>query len=126
MKKLVFVSALLAVTTVAVAGSNGGQPVNIWTDGSGQLNANGTFKNTRNSADSVQYIGCSLFSYDTGTFYANCYAYSATGQYVSCTTSDANMLKAVQTLNPASYLYFVVNADGSCDRIITGNASYNL
>ncbi|MFL5356440.1 hypothetical protein [Archangium sp.] len=125
MKKLIFVS-LLAVTTAAVAGSNGGQQVSVWTDSYGQLNANGTFKSARNSADSQQYIGCSLYAYDTGSFSATCYAYSATGQYASCFTSDADMLKVVQTLNPASYLYFVVNSDGSCDRVISVNASYNL
>ncbi|PTL83002.1 hypothetical protein [Vitiosangium sp. GDMCC 1.1324] len=126
MKKLLFVSAVLAVSTVAVAGSSGGQQVNIWTDSAGQTNANGTFKAVRNSADTQQYIGCSLYAYDTSSFSATCYATSATGQYASCFTSDANMLKVVQTLNPASYLYFVVNADGSCDRVISVNASYNL
>lgn len=125
MKKLIFVS-LLAVTTAAVAGSGDNTQVSVWTDGSGQLAANGTFKSVRNSADSQQYIGCSLYAYDTGSYSATCYAYSASGQYASCYTSDANMLKVVQTLNPASYLYFVVNADGSCDRVISVNASFNL
>jgi hypothetical protein len=125
MKKLIFVS-LLAVTTAAVAGSSDNTQVGVWTDSYGQLNANGTFKSVRNSADSQQYIGCSLYAYDTGSYSATCYAYSATGQYASCYTSDANMLKVVQTLNPASYLYFVVNSDGSCDRVISVNASYGL
>ena len=96
MKKLVFVSALLAVTTVAVAGSSSNQTVSIWTDGYGQVNANGTFRAVRSSADTQQYIGCSFYSYDTGSFSATCYANSATGQYASCFTSDANMLKVVQ------------------------------
>ena len=126
MKKLVFALALVAGATAAVAGSSGGQAVSIWTDSNGQLSANGTLHATRHSADSTQYIGCSLYAYDTSSYSATCYAYSATGQYASCYTSDANMLKVVQTLNPASYLYFVVNADGSCDRVISVNASYNL
>ena len=49
-----------------------------------------------------------------------------TSPVLSCTTTDANMLKVVQTLNPASYLYFVANTDGTCDRIITTNTSSNL
>jgi hypothetical protein len=125
MKKLIFVSALLAVTA-AVAGNSSGVQVSVGTDGAGQVSASGTFKSARNSADTQQYIGCSLYAYDTGSYSATCYAYSASGQYASCYTSDANMLKVVQTLNPASYLSFVVNADGSCDRVISVNASYNL
>jgi hypothetical protein len=126
MKKLIFAATLVAGVTTAVAGMSGGQQVNIWTDSNGLLNANGTFQNTRHSADSVQYIGCSLYAYDSGGYSATCYARSASAQYTSCFTTDANMLKVVQTLNPASYLYFVVNADGSCDRVISVNASYNL
>ncbi len=100
--------------------------MSIWTDSSGQTNANGTLYATRHSSDTQSYIGCSSYAYDTGSHSATCYAYSASGQYASCWTSNADMLKVVQTLNPASYLYFVVNADGSCDRVISVNASYNL
>lgn len=126
MKKLIFAVALVAGATTAVAGMVGGNQVIISTDSSGQLEAKGTFYSVRNSSDTVQYIGCSLYAYDTGSHSATCYARSATAEYVSCHTSDANMLSVVKTLNPASYLYFVVNANGSCDRVITVNASYNL
>ncbi|MCY1023791.1 hypothetical protein [Pyxidicoccus sp. MSG2] len=126
MKKLALVATLVVASSTALAGSSGGQQVSIWTDSLGQTNANGTLSTARFSSDTQQYIGCSLYSYDTGSFSATCYATTATGQYASCYTSNADMLKVVQTLNPASYLYFVANADGSCDRVISVNASYNL
>jgi hypothetical protein len=126
MKKLIFAVALVAGATTAVAGLAGGQQVSIWTDSAGLINANGTLSNTRNSADSVQYIGCSYYTYDSGSASAVCYARSASGQYASCSTTNATLLSAVQTLNPAAYLYFVVNADGTCNRVITVTTSYNL
>ena len=126
MKKLVLVLGVVAGATAAFAGSSGVQDVSIWTDGAGQLSANGTLRDARHSTDTRQYIGCSLYAYDSGSYSAICYAYSASGQYASCSTNDANMLKVVETLNPASYLYFAVNADGSCDRVISVNASFNL
>ncbi len=125
MKKQLFAAVVLA-STVSMAGSVDNTPVNIWTDTNGELNAQGTFRAVRNSASTSEYIGCSLYAYDTTSFSATCYAYSASGQYASCYTSDANMLKVVATLNPASYLYFVVNSDGSCDRVISVNASFGL
>jgi hypothetical protein len=130
--KKTLITALLVCSTllasgVTYAGLVGNNPVNIWTDGSGLQSANGTLRDARHSADSLQYIGCSRYAYDTGSSSIVCYARTASGSYLSCQTSDAGMVRVAETLNPASYLYFVVNADGwSCDRVITVAASYNL
>jgi hypothetical protein len=121
------VCSTLLVSGVTYAGLVGNNPVNIWTDGSGQPSANGTLRDARNSADSSQYIGCSRYAYDTGSNMIVCYARTASGSYLSCQTSDANMVRVAETLNSSAYLYFVVNPDGySCDRVITVLASYNL
>jgi hypothetical protein len=125
--KALLVCGTLLASGVTYAGMAGGQQVSIWTDGSGLQNANGTLRNVRESADSLQYIGCSRYAYDSGSNLIVCYARSSTGAYLSCQTSDPGMVRVAETLNPASYLYFVVNADGySCDRVITVAASYNL
>jgi hypothetical protein len=121
-----FLLAAVLGAGLAHAGLNGGQQVNVWTDSAGLLNANGTFKTARSSSDSTQYIGCSRYAYDTGSNSITCYAKKADGTYASCFTGNDIMLRVAETLNPASYLYFVVNSDGSCDRVITVNASYNL
>ena len=123
---VLFVCGTLLASSVTYAGLVGYNPVSIWTDGSGQKNANGTLRDVRNSADGTQYIGCSRYAYDTGSNSIVCYARDASGNYVSCWTGDDNMLRVAETLNSAGYLYFVVNADGSCDRVITVLASYNL
>lgn len=124
--KTLALCGVLLTSGVTYAGLSGGQTVAIWTDASGQLNANGTLRATRDSADATQYIGCSRYAYDTGSNMIVCYARSAAGAYMSCQTSDAGMLRVAETLNPASYLYIVANSDGSCDRVITVAASYNL
>lgn len=119
-------SAMLA-SGVTYAGYAGGNQVSIWTDGAGLQNANGTLREARFSPDSTQYIGCSRYAYDSGTNLVVCYARTAAGAYLSCQTSDANLIRVAETLNPASYLYFVVNSDGiTCDRVITVATSYNL
>jgi hypothetical protein len=125
-----FLGAILASSLLAAgvthAGLVGNNPVNIWTDGSGLQSANGTLRDARNSADSLQYIGCSRYAYDTGSNSIVCYARTATGAYLSCQTSDANMISVAESLGSNAYLYFVVNADGwSCDRVIAVRASYN-
>jgi hypothetical protein len=123
---VLFVCGALFASSATYAGLVGNTPVSIWTDGSGQKNANGTLRDARNSADSMQYIGCSRYAYDTGSNSIVCYARDAAGNYASCWTGDDNMLRVAETLNPAAYLYFVVNADGSCDRVITTLTSYNM
>jgi hypothetical protein len=127
-KKLVmatFVGAILAGAGLAYAGSVSTQQVTIGTTG-GMDYGKGALRVARNSADSTQYIGCSRYAYDTGSTSIVCYANDANGNYRSCSTGNAEMLRVAETLNPAAYLYFVVNADGTCDRVITTLVSYNL
>lgn len=124
----VFLAALLlgaGVTRVARAGSVDNTQVSIFTTG-GLDAANGTLRAARNSADGTQYIGCSRYAYDTGSDSIVCYAMDSGGAYKSCFTDNDAMLRVAETLNPAAYLYFVVNADGSCNRVITVLASFDL
>jgi hypothetical protein len=128
MKKVVlaaFFGSFLLGAGIASAGSVGNTQVQITTT-NGLDAAKGTLRAVRNSADSTQYIGCSRYAYDTGSTSIVCYANDANGNYRSCSTGNDQMLRVAETLNPAAYLYFVVNTDGSCDRVITTLTSYNL
>jgi hypothetical protein len=117
----------LLTSGAAVAGSSSNNQVTVWTDAtSGLPAANGTLRAVRNSPDSTQYIGCSIYAYDTGSTSIVCYAMTATGTYRSCWSSNPEMIRVAQTLNPASYLFFEVNSDGSCDRVISSQVSFNL
>ncbi len=127
-KKLVlaaFFGSFLIGAGLAYAGSVSTQQVSISTT-NGLDSAKGALRPVRNSADSTQYIGCSRYAYDTGSNSIVCYANDANNNYRSCSASSDAMLRVAETLNPAAYLFFAVNTDGSCDRVITTLTSYNL
>jgi hypothetical protein len=127
-KKLVgvtFLGAILAGVGLAHAGVVSNQQVMIWSSG-GLDAANGALLPSRNSSDGNQYIGCSRYAYDSGGSSIICYARDASGAYKSCSTGQDQMLRAAETLNPAGYLYFVVNPDGTCSSVVTVTASFFL
>ena len=115
----------LCVAGSVAAGSVSNQTVNVWTSGSVTY-GNGVLRAARYSSDSVQYIGCSRYAYESGSNSITCYAKAANGDYVSCWTGDDNMLRSAETLNSAGYLYIGANADGECNRVITVTASYDI
>jgi hypothetical protein len=112
-------------TKVARAGSVSNTDVTIFTI-DGLDAAKGVLRAARNSSDSIQYIGCSRYAYDSGSDSIVCYAKDELNNYKSCHTGTDSMLRVAETLNPAAYLFFAVNSDGTCDRVITTLTSYNL
>jgi hypothetical protein len=118
-------AALVIGAGLAHAGSVSNQAVTFSTTG-GLEGASGSVRATRNTADAVQYIGCVRYAYDSGSNSALCYAKNSAGTVRQCTTNDPNMLRAAELMNPMSFLYFVVNTDGTCDRVIVTNTSFNL
>jgi hypothetical protein len=118
-------AALVVGAGLAHAGSASTSAVTFSTVG-GLEAASGSARVTRNTADNVQYIGCVRYAYDTGSNSALCYARNAAGTVRQCTTNDPNMLRSAELMNPMSSLYFVINTDGTCDRVIVTNTSFNL
>ena len=128
MKKLAvvtFLGAILAGAGLAHAGLVSNQQVMIWTS-DGLDAANGALLPTRNSSDGGQYIGCSRYAYESGGSSIICYARDVNGAYKSCSTGNDAMLRVAETLNPAGYVYFVVNPDGTCNSVISATASFFL
>jgi hypothetical protein len=121
----VFLAAALLGAGLANAGSVSNQLVVFGTI-DGFENAKGALRAVRSSSDTVQYIGCSRYAYSTGSTSIVCQAKNAAGALKSCSTSNDQMLRVAETLNPAAYLMFAVNPDGSCNRVITTLYSYNL
>ena len=120
------VGALL-VAGLSTAGSSSGSPVTLFTDsGSGLPGAKGSLRSARFTSDSVQYIGCGHHAYDDGTTFVSCYARDAAGTLRTCFTSDQRMVRTAETLDPASYLFFTVGADGSCERLNTNTSSSEM
>ncbi len=110
MKKLVTIAFLLSAVGAATAGYQSGAPVTIWTSYRAATGALGT---ARNSPDYYQHIGCNFRGY-ASSHYASCFAIDASGAYVTCYTSSADMMAVVQSLNSDDYLYFAWDANNTC------------
>jgi|KBSMisStandDraft_5_1062788.scaffolds.fasta_scaffold20427_7 hypothetical protein len=107
-----------AMAATAVAGAKLTQEVKFdLTKGS----ARGSLADARNSADTVQYIGCQLEA-----TYAICTAVNSLGEQHSCHTNDPGQLTAISRLNDESYLFFRwSNVDGTCFQItVTHDSRY--
>ena len=83
-------------------------------------NANGSFGSALRSPDNVQYIGCGL----TGTS-VSCYAKNAAGAQLSCTSTAANIVAAVKSLDSASFLAFTTDSTKTtCVNLVVDTYSF--
>ena len=104
-----------ALATTAFAGMKTSQQVVIV---DANKFANGELGHVRNTADSVQYIGCTI----KGTA-GSCTARNSAGLTRSCSTTEAKWLATIAAVNGDTYLYFRWDTDGKCNLIIVENNS---
>lgn len=87
--------------------------------------ASGTLGSVRNSSDSVQYIGCSMYTYDTGsTINVVCVAKDESGTLASCSTSASNFVEVATTLGSESHVLFSWDTSGECTYLFVSDYSY--
>ena len=86
--------------------------------------AEGAIGDARASSDSHEYIGCATIAPTSGSVYGWCAATDPTGHFVSCSWSTAEQAAAVATLTPQSWIYFLINTNGTCGEIAVENLSY--
>lgn len=113
-----FAAALFAALGgTAVAGYK--QASTVFITGTFALGALG---DVRASADTNEYIGCSV----TGTTGASavCSARDTAGNYVACSTTNPSMVQAASNVGSASYMYFNAGPTGQCTGIAVYNYSY--
>ena len=111
----------VGVVTSAWAGYRNDYPVVVDTT---YREARGSLGSARASADSTQYIGCSVYSYATGGSFMYCNASSASNSYGSCTSSDPILMDAARSVKDGSYVYFGWDAGGNCQFVHVVNTSY--
>ena len=92
----------LLLTPMAYAGYKAESPVFV--DQSSNI-ALGSLGSARNSADSTQYIGCTV-GFSNGAESLSCYARTSTGLMGTCYSSNPTVVALGRSLTPASYLYF--------------------
>lgn len=115
-----FTCALATITGAAMAGSYMGYQVGI---NDTYKFAVGSIATTRNTPDTVQYIGCYHNAYTTGASYGNCYAVNNAGVSRTCYTTNANMIDTIRSIADDSYIYFQWNTDGTCSYILVDKGS---
>jgi hypothetical protein len=90
----------------------------------GARRAYGSLGSARNSADSVQSIGCSTF-YDpvNKVNQATCVAADAKGNWARCMTQDPTIVAVTFAFTESSHVAFSWDERDECVHIFVGNAS---
>jgi hypothetical protein len=112
-----FVTGGLFSAGVARAGGADNMPVTFYTSG-GLQGAKGVMRAVRATPDSTQWIGCTRYSYASGSNYVLCQARDANGVMRTCTSTLPAMEEAAEFLGSAAYLDFRIASDGTnCHRL---------
>jgi hypothetical protein len=127
LKKMLGLAALgmtLSANTVPTwAGYVGHQEVSIRRVTTTYVTASGTMVGARYSADSRQFIGCSLNT----TPYVQCTAQDSANNYAYCYSYDAGHVNQIQRMTDSSTVVFELNpSDLACSIIRIYNSSSTL
>lgn len=126
MKKLLGFGAIalcLLVPALGLAGFKQGQQVVMVDNGDGSGFANADMGSAYNSADSIQYIGCTVYG-SASSASVSCIARAADNRFRACSTTNPNMLQAAANIDSDGYLIFYWNSSGQCTAISAANGSY--
>jgi hypothetical protein len=114
--------AILAISGPSFAGRRLEEPVVVNLAG---REAYGSIGSARNSADSVQFIGCSLEADSSTDAMVACFASDANGIDALCITSSPRIVAAVQAITAQPFIDFTWDSDGNCTFVFLDTASYN-
>jgi hypothetical protein len=112
-------AAVALLGTGALAGSKSNPTVVVDTV---VREAFGSLGSARNSADAVQYIGCTVVSSAASTS-VSCTARNSAGTIGSCTSTNATLVDAARNLDGDAYIYFSWDAGGSCTLLSVAKSS---
>ncbi|WP_164018208.1 hypothetical protein [Pyxidicoccus trucidator] len=85
--------------------------------------AEGAIGSARNSADVLQYIGCSISATTVGTS-INCVARNSAGTQVSCSSTSPNLVTAALSIQTDDFLRFDYDAAGQCTAVTLHKYSF--
>lgn len=75
--------------------------------------AQGALGSARNSADNIQFIGCTVTD-AAGVAFVTCSARGPGGNFATCTSNDPGKVAAASSINSDSFVLFRYNAQGAC------------
>lgn len=88
--------------------------------------AQGSMYGARNSADAIQFIGCTLSSGPTGAS-TGCSARNSAGQFRSCFSNNPFHREAVKAMTAYSFVFFTLDpATGECRNVSIQGSSVFL
>lgn len=125
MKKMTLVAGVMAALSIGLvrdtdAGYKYPHTVSVNTSLS---YAAGTLSDVRNTADTVQWIGCKVDRYANGTGSGYCWARNAAGTHVNCFTDEPALLDVMADVNGDTHVWFYWNAASDCTKIALTNSS---
>jgi len=88
-----------------------------------QSEAWGSIGAARASPDTVQMMGCSLYSFAYGSESASCMAITSAGMKVTCTSTTPAIVNAVRSVTDSSYIFFRWDSAGKCTYLAVSNTS---
>jgi hypothetical protein len=126
MRKMKAVLGGVVVVGLVGASAWAGSKTTNWTVGIDTVgkSAYGSVGATRSSADTVQYIGCSVYGFDDGFIQASCGAKNAAGTSVSCSSTVPSIVETVRAMPSDGFVRFQWNDAGDCTYVAFGNYSY--
>lgn len=116
-----------ASATLAGAGQTSVNEVSIYIPSNTyvEASASGAVDDIRRSADSLQYIGCTIHGYrnsgSTYSGYVSCFARDANGQGAFCYTRDPSpqMATAIAAIDDRNYMgFFWTQSSGECKTVM--------
>jgi hypothetical protein len=116
--------ALVAIPGTALAGAamSGGVYIAQWPN---TRYAGGSVHDVRHTPDAVSNIYCYDRAISPTSSQGVCYATSATGEFLMCTTSDPNVRSIIRSINESSYIEFQVpNGGYDCSSLTVYNGSW--
>jgi hypothetical protein len=124
MIKKIFSAATIAAVLAAATAAWAGYKVSpaVYVNSTGRY-ASGAFGTARNSADSVQYLYCTVSATAGSTRQAQCFAQDASYRFAGCSTSDQAMVLNVASMNSDANVFFTWDASGNCTSIYVDNGS---
>jgi hypothetical protein len=120
--------AAIGISLLFVEGASAGsiRPGEVWISSEG-IAFNGSVTRARDSADSVQRIGCYSETWGNGLIFGSCFARDTQGRMASCHTYNALQIAQIQAVGPSSYINVqLVRDTGRCTFVSVDNASENL
>lgn len=107
-------TVMMALTTAAWAGAKGGANVAITFSGDNGT-ASGTMGTVRNSSDTLQYIGCAVYAYDSeAQALVYCSARNTSNVTVSCTSTAHELVSLAHAMTSDAHVSFSWNGSGAC------------